>query len=355
VTRRQYLLFSGAAAATRRLFGAEQEQQRNLSYPLREIQGSVTPRELFFVRDHFTEPDVSLESWKLRVEGDVAHPYDLTFSDLLELPAKKMEAVLECAGNAPHGSAVSNGVWEGTSLGALLKQAAAPATAKLVVLIGADAGRLFDDRSRAPYAQLVPMSKCLDPSSLVAYKLNGLFLPPQNGFPARAFFPGWYAMDSVKWLQRVVVIDADVKAAEFHDVGLDRLYNRVLNVGGQEKTTRLSGLQVKSVLAWPTDSLKLPAATHEVRGFAWTGAGSIRAVRVSVDGGKTWAPAQLESRAEQYKWVKWTFSWRAAPGDYLLMSRAVDTFGNEQPLTRDRARKDGYEANWCMPVRCSVG
>ena len=40
----------------------------------------------------------------------------------------------------------------------------------------------------------------------MAFKLNDRFLPRKNGFPARALFPGWYAMDSVKWLQRVVVL-----------------------------------------------------------------------------------------------------------------------------------------------------
>lgn len=352
MTRRQYLLLSGAAFLPRP--GSATATQRNLSYPLRELQDAVTPRELLFVRDHFNEPDVSLESWSLRIEGDVARPYEITFSDLLELPATKMEAVLECAGNAPHGSAASNGVWEGASLGALLRQAVPSPGAKFVMLVGADSGRLFDDCPGGAYAQIVPLAKCLHPNSLVAFKLNGLFLPPQNGFPARAFFPGWYAMDSVKWLQRVVVLHAGTTAKEFRELGMDRLYNRVVDSAGGQNTARLTSLQVKSAVAWPTDSLKLPVATHQVWGFAWTGSGSIRSVRVSVDGGKNWAPARLESGPEQYAWVKWKFPWRAAPGEYLLMSRAVDSQGNEQPLTRDRARKDGYEANWCMPVRCSV-
>ena len=45
------------------------------------------------------------------------------FSDLLELPSKKVEAVLECSGNAPDGSAASNGVWEGVPVSFLLEPA----------------------------------------------------------------------------------------------------------------------------------------------------------------------------------------------------------------------------------------
>jgi DMSO/TMAO reductase YedYZ molybdopterin-dependent catalytic subunit len=57
-----------------------------------------------------------------------------------------------------------------------------------------------------PYCQIVPLEKSLRPESLLAFKLNGRFLPHKNGFPLRARFPGWYGMDSVKWLKCIVVL-----------------------------------------------------------------------------------------------------------------------------------------------------
>ena len=78
--------------------------------------------------------------------------------------------------------------------------------AAFVLLEGSDSGRLFSDSPALPYSQLVPLSKCLDTSSLVAFKYNDLALPKRNGFPARALFPGWYGMDSVKWLRRIAVV-----------------------------------------------------------------------------------------------------------------------------------------------------
>jgi len=92
VTRRQLLLLSGARLTLPQALTASEPQ--NLSYPLREVQGTLTPPDLFFVRDHFSEPQLSLETWQLGIEGRVAHPYQLSFSDLLELPTKKVEAVL---------------------------------------------------------------------------------------------------------------------------------------------------------------------------------------------------------------------------------------------------------------------
>jgi DMSO/TMAO reductase YedYZ molybdopterin-dependent catalytic subunit len=43
---------------------------------------------------------------------------------------------------------------------------------------------------------------------LIAYAINGQPLPPQHGFPARLIVPGWYGMASVKWLDRITVVDA---------------------------------------------------------------------------------------------------------------------------------------------------
>ena len=42
---------------------------------------------------------------------------------------------------------------------------------------------------------------------LLAYAMNGEPLPPQHGFPLRLVVPGWYGMTSVKWLERITVLD----------------------------------------------------------------------------------------------------------------------------------------------------
>jgi DMSO/TMAO reductase YedYZ molybdopterin-dependent catalytic subunit len=353
VTRRQLLSLSGAGLFIRSALA--QPNTQNLSYPLRAVQGSITAPNLFFVRDHFSEPDISLEAWKLRIEGRVEHPYDLTFSDLVELPSKKVEAVLECAGNLANGSAVGNGLWEGVSISSLLSPARPASGAVFLMLEGADSGRLLQDRPQLPYSQLVPLQKCMDESSLVAFKLNDLLLPKRNGFPARALLPGWYGMDSVKWLRRIVVMNAqDEQQSAFQQSGMNRLYNRVANVQGDTRIMRLSSVQVKSVVAWPSDGLKLPAGQHLVWGFAWSGTDPIRAVSFTTDGGKAWQPAKLDSQSSPYSWVRWNYSWNATAGDYVLMSRASDAAGRQQPIERDHTRKDAYELNSCAALRCSV-
>lgn len=351
MTRREVIWLAGSGLVGGRALRAGELE--NISYPLRMLDGAITPPNLLFVRDHFTEPDITLENWKLRIEGDVERPYELGFADLLEMPSRKIEAVLECAGNAADGAAVSNGVWEGVSMASLLEPAKPSTAATHVLLEGADSGTLVQAGQNFPYSQIVPIDKCRHPSSLVAFKYNNLALPKRNGFPARAFFPGWYGMNSVKWLRRICVL-SHAAGTSFERSGMDRLYNRVELRDSKERVTRVSSVQVKSVTAWPSNGMKLPAGRYAVRGFAWSGSGAIRRVAVSVDDGKNWAAAKVSPQAAAHAWVQWSYIWTAAPGDHTVMSRATDAAGNEQPITRDPTRKDGYELNWCAPVRCSV-
>ena len=353
MTRRELLLLPGVCS----LLGQEPvgSEPQNLSFRLDKIQGAVTPPDLFFVRDHFREPELSLRTWRLKIEGRVRQPLDLSLSDILESPTKEIEAVLECAGNPAGGSAASNAVWEGVPLAYLLDQAGAAPETVAVLLEGTDTGRLMEGMPPLAYCQLVPIEKCLEPEGLLAFKLGGRFLARRNGFPARAVFPGWYGMDWVKWLQRMIVLGPSDQAADFRSSGMNKVYNRLLKEpGGEMKITRLTEIQVRSVIAWPSDGARLPAVRHLVRGFAWTGSGLVSGVSFSDDAGRTWKAAQLESRPKPFAWVRWKAMWPASPGEHVLLSRARDDRGREQPLAHDPARKDVYELNFCAPVRCSV-
>jgi len=352
MTRRELLALPGAG----RLLGQAptSREPRTLSYPLQGVEGLITPSELFFVRDHFPEPDLSLTSWRLKIEGRVTRKMELSFADLLESPTTVVEALLECAGN-PDGAAASNAAWEGVPFAALLREAGVAGDAVAVMLEGSDSGRLLQDSPELPYCQIVPIEKCLRPESLVAFKRNGRYLPRSNGFPARGLFPGWYGMDSVKWLRRIEVLGPSDRATQFQLSGMNTLYNRKVRSSARELTvSRLTEIQIRSVIAWPTVDARLPAARYAIRGFAWTGEGLIRAVRVSTDGGSSWSLAQIESSPKPFTWVRWKYWWAAVPGDHVLMSRAVDDSGRVQPLTRDPSRKDVYELNFCAPVRCAV-
>ena len=73
--------------------------------------------------------------------------------------------------------------------------------------------------------------------------------------------------------------------------------------------------------------------THVLRGRAWAGGSPVERVDVSVDGGRTWAPAELGAAGGRWEWRAWSFRWDATePGEAELCCRALDADGHEQPI-----------------------
>ena len=61
----------------------------------------------------------------------------------------------------------------------------------------------------------LPLAKALD-DALVAYRMNGEMLYPENGYPVRMVIPGWEANMWVKWLRRIEVGDEHGITARKH-------------------------------------------------------------------------------------------------------------------------------------------
>jgi len=101
-----------------------------------------------------------------------------------------------------------------------------------------------------------------------------------------------------------------------------------VSLGGLGMVTRMT----LDVLPRPY-ATTLQGGTHIIRGRAWSGAGVITQVEVSVDGGQTWHAAHLEPPRERWLWGRWSYVWDAQPGQYRVMSRATDEVGRVEPQT----------------------
>jgi DMSO/TMAO reductase YedYZ molybdopterin-dependent catalytic subunit len=213
--------------------------------------------------------------------------------------------------------------------------------------VGADRGD--DGFETAPFARTLPIEKALDPDTLLAYRMNSAPLPPEHGYPLRAVVPGWYAMDSVKWL-------VGIDALDHSDTGpfmtRDYVARRLEAVGS--KSYQLTSLRVKSQIARPRDGETITQKSYSIRGAAWA-AGALAKVEVSTDGGATWNTPRLEGEPLAYTWSLWNYQWNIeTPGRYTLMARARDAAGDEQPRGRDPNRLDTYERNSYHAVECTV-
>jgi DMSO/TMAO reductase YedYZ molybdopterin-dependent catalytic subunit len=336
-------------------------QPLNAETPLAEQVGVITPTPLFYVRNNFALPAISLADWRLPVGGEVERRLELTYDELLRLPGRTLLATLECAGNGrifmqplPPGEpwqygAVSTAEWAGVSLAAVLEAAGVTGAALEVLVTGADSGMVEAREAPIHYARSLPLEKALHPDTLLVHTMNGEPLTAQHGFPLRLLVPGWYGMAAVKWVARI-----DALARPFD--GHFQAERYVVQGPGDEDVARvpLSTAGVRSLITAPGAGAELPRGEQRVCGLAWSGAAPIARVDVSVDGGATWGEATFASGPERYAWRRWEFTWRAArPGPATLLSRAFDALGRTQPAEPAWNRL-GYANNAIQAVRVQV-
>ena len=341
------------------------EDPLNLEMPFEKLDGFITPTEAFYVRTHFPIPKIDKNKWRLRVEGEVKKPFELGYDELLKLESRTIPATLECAGNnrnflepkvkgAQWGlGAVGNAEWTGVPLSILLDRAGVSSGAGEVILEGADGGKLEDPKSPAGelrFARSIPLTKARE-DVLLAYKMNEVDLPAQHGFPLRAIVPGWYAMASIKWLERIIVTS---KPFNGYYQTLDYAYWK--RRGEIADLVPLSEIAIKAEIARPGQG-EIVSANSKVRihGAAWTSDDEITKVEVSTDGGSTWSEAKLIGVAKRNAWRLWEFDWKtpSKPGKQKLIARATDSRGRTQPIERDPDRGT-YMINHLLPIAVEV-
>lgn len=332
LTRR--VLITGALA-----HAVSAQQPETSGFDLSLIDEDVVPNELFFVREHFpAPPGLSSGGWKLSVRGAVSAPLEINYDDLIALaPPKRLPVTIECAENPVDGGLVSHAEWSGCPLAAVLEKVRVKPEAQFVRLSGSDG-----------FSRCLPLKKAMHPDTLLAYEMGGDRLPASHGFPVRAIVPGWYGMESVKWLRGVDVVESPDSPGNY--VRLER--SLLTGVRGGDPVREGN---VKSAFSRPLDGAVLSSRRFIVRGMAWAGENRVRQVEVSVDGGKTWRAAKMVSQPRPYAWVQWTFDWAIArPGNYELTVRASDDKGRVQPAVRAGNRADACELNSYQTVRVVV-
>ena len=86
----------------------------------------------------------------------------------------------------------------------------------------------------------------MHPDTILALRMNGAALPVEHGYPCRVIVPGWYGMDSVKWLTGIEALDhADTSYfMTQHYVAI-----RLATVGADQRP--VTAMRVKSLIVDP--------------------------------------------------------------------------------------------------------
>ena len=337
---------------------------RNHGTPLEALRYDVTPVGLHYLLIHYDIPAVSAADWRLRIDGHVRREIELSLEEIRARPAVRRRVTMECAGNGrahlePRPAsqpwvleAVGTAEWGGTPLRPILEEADLREEAVEVLFTGLDRGVEGDVEQN--YSRSLPVAEALRDDVLLAYEINGQPLPPQHGFPLRVIVPGWYGMTSVKWLDRITLLDAPFD-------GYQQRHSYRLRQEEEEEGEPLTRMRPRALMVPPgipvfqTRERVLALAPCRLEGRAWSGWAPIAVVQVSTDGGASWEEATIDEPASDWSWAAWSYLWEpGAPGRYELCCRARDAAGNEQPVDPPW-NLGGYANNAVQRLVVSVG
>ena len=312
--------------------------------PIQDLRGTITPSALHFERHHAGIPAIDPAEHELLVDGLVDRPLVFSMDAIERMPAVSRIYFLECSGNGrvkwspaqPETDAqaafgmMSCSEWTGVPLSVLLQEAGVRPGASWVVAEGGDACRM---------TRSVPLDKALD-DVLVAYGQNGEALRPAQGYPLRLLVPGWEGNISIKWLRRLMVVDKPFMTREETSKYTDLMPN-----GEARQFTFV--MDAKSVITRPSGGQHLSGpGFHQISGLAWSGRGRVSRVDVSLDGGRTWRPSQLQNPVLPLALTRFRLDWTWDGSETTIASRCVDETGDQQPTREALVARRGLRSSY---------
>lgn len=300
--------------------------------PLQGLFGIITPNGLHFERHHQGWYDIDPAKHRLMINGLVKQEMVFTMEDLMRLPSVSRIHFIECGANTgmewgnvavptvqyTHGM-LSCCEFTGVPLSILLDMAGADTKkGKYVLAEGGDGSGM---------TRTISMEMALD-DVLVVWGMNGEMLRPENGYPLRLVVPGVQGVSSVKWLRRIEVGDMPYaskdEAVHYIDLMPDGMHRQYTSIQ-----------ECKSVITTPSGGQQLlETGFYNISGMAWSGRGKVKRVDVSVDGGRNWREARMETPVLTKAITRFNIDWVWDGKPAILQSRATDETGYVQPAYR---------------------
>ncbi len=271
---------------------------------------AITPVNRFYVvTKNIADPAVERGAWRLAIDGAVERSSIYDMDQLAQMGTVVQETTLMCISNEVAGGLMSNAKWSGVRLRDVISAAGPMAGVRKVSFHAVD-----------NYVDTISFDKAMEPTTLIAFRMNSEELPARHGFPARMIVPGMFGEKNVKWISRVSLETTDVK-------------------GFYERQGWGPDFSIPTHSRFDAPDFTRPLArgrTVELRGVAFAGNRGVSRVEVSTDGGRSWVDASFVSPYGALIWRLWRFDWRpATPGRHELVVRATDSHGELQ-IAADR-------------------
>jgi DMSO/TMAO reductase YedYZ molybdopterin-dependent catalytic subunit len=317
----QVLVNGNNVDASRAAIGPLTSSTPALVPPGADFASSGTPTfitdaaKFYRVDTALTVPQVSTQSWSLRIHGMVNNEQHYSYADIRNRQLVERIVTLCCVSNPVGGPYISNAKFEGVLLRDLLLEAGVKPGADQLLSTSVDG-----------YTAGTPVDTLLDDrGAMLAIGMNGQPLPVEHGFPARMVVPGLYGyVSATKWVTDMEL--TTFRAREGYWV--PRGYSQ------------LAPVKTESRIDKPASFGRASAGSVVVAGIAWAQTKGIKRVEVRVDGGP-WQDAQLATEVNKNSWRMWRTFFDLKPGNHTVESRATDDTGYVQMQAAEDTIPDG--------------
>ena len=140
-----------------------------------------------------TMPTFDAATWRLRIDGLVRQPVELSYSELLALPKAEQTSTFHCV----TGWTVNGVRWGGVRFHDLLAAAQPLPQAHAAHFISAE----------IPYDDYLQIHQVALPDVMLAYEMDGQPLLQEHGAPVRVVIPDMYGYKNVKWVNRITLVN----------------------------------------------------------------------------------------------------------------------------------------------------
>jgi hypothetical protein len=281
-----------------------------------------TKNEDYFITRIGYVPTINRDTYRLEIKGLVENPRSFTLDELEALNLTELPLTIECIGNGVNGKLVGTALWKGFNVYDLLESLGISENATGVKYLAADG-----------YYASHTLDQLKNNGVLGALYMNGVEIPPVQGFPLRILNPGYYGVKQPAWVTQIEVIDRPLE-----DYWEDR---------GWDTSPPIA---VDSKIFFPTSPVSLNVSKNLRIGGCAFGGTRVRYVEYTINDGSTWSNATIVHQIDADNvWVFWEVNMNfASIGQITLKIRATDMYGHQQNKT-DTSYLDGT-SSWPMLI-----
>ena len=260
-------------------------------------------RDFYRIDTALRIPEVTAESWSMRLHGMVSKELRVTYDDLLARPLLEKTITMTCVSNEVNGNLISTANFTGVSLRELLLEAGVAPGAEQLLSTSIDG-----------WTAGTPTEVVLHPDSdaLLALGMNGEPLPPEHGFPVRMVVPGLYGfVSATKWLTDLELTTFEAKQAYW----LQRGWAQRAPIKTQSRVDRPRPFQTLT---------RGQDGTVALAGIGWAQPRGIDKVEVRIDETGPWLETRLSTQVNPVTWRMWRINLPLQAGSHYVQCRATD-------------------------------